>query len=116
MALCARPGAVKKFNTVPLLIEVPVPVARKVSCPIRDGKRTCHILTWIFGAANVCLVITNTEMLRPELRTCGQTHAGLMSEVDHPLIESFCMHIDLDRTSRATKRFEESLPEAVISF
>src|SRR5438309_11406188 len=113
MTLCPRPDAVKQLDTVPLLIEVTVSVAGKVSRPVRDGKRTCHIFAWILGRANVCLLIANTKMLGPELCSGCQTHTRLMSKVDHPLVESFGMHIDLNRTTRATERFEESLPEGV---
>src|SRR6185369_16114521 len=116
MMLRARPDAIEQVDTVPLLIKVAVSVARKVSRPVGDVESTCHILTWILGGANVGLLIANAKMLRPELRAGRQTHTGLMSEIDHLLVESFGVHIDLDRTTRATKRFEESLPEAVTSF
>src|SRR5207302_8719559 len=116
MTLCARPDAVEQFDTVPLLIEVTVPVSRKVSCPVGDSKGSCHVFAWILARANVCLLIANTKMLGPELCSGCQTHTRLMSKVDHPLVESFGMHIDFNRTTRATERFEESLPEGVASF
>src|SRR3954447_10347403 len=116
MTLRAGPDAVKQFDTVPLLVKVAVSVAGKVSCAVGDSKGACHIFAGILGGANVCLVIANAKMLRPELCSGCQTHAGLMSKVDHPLVESLGMHIDFNRTTCATKRFEESLPEGVTSF
>src|SRR5215469_12085084 len=115
MTLCAGPDTVEHFNSVSLLVEVTVPVAGEVPCATRHGKGTCNVLPWILGSANVCLVITNAQVFRPEFCPSCQTHAGLMPQIDHLLIKSFRVHIDFNRTTRAADRFEEGFPEVITS-
>src|SRR3954468_2714108 len=114
--LGARPYTVEQIDTVSLLIEVAVSVAGEVSGAVGDGEGACDIFARVLGGADVCLLIAKTEMLGPELRPGCKMHAGVMTDVDHLLVEPLGVHIDLDGTACAAKGFKDGLPEGITSF
>ncbi len=112
MALRAGPDAVDEFDLM-LAVEVAVAVTGEVALAAGDGEGSGDAFARVFGFADVGLVVAETLVLGPELASCLDGHSGLDGHVDHDLIETLGVHVDLDGAAGGGDGFEEGLPEGV---
>ena len=116
MALGAGPDAVEEFDAGAWLVEVAVAVAGEVALAAGDGEGSGDAFAGVFGGADVGLVVAETLVLGPELGAGFDGHAGLAGHVDHGLVETLGVHVDLDGAACGGDGFEEGLPEGIAAF
>src|SRR4029078_2344107 len=96
MALGAGPDTVEQLEAEVFLVEVAIPVTGEVTRAVGDGEGTGDALARILSGANVGLVVTETAMFRPELRTRFNGHTGGAGYRNGLGVEALGVEVELD--------------------
>ena len=119
MTLGAGPDAVEEFDAVALLVEVPVAVTGELAQAAGYSHDSGDAGARVLGGADVGLLVAEAEVLGPVLGSGFDRHAGGAGNLDHSLVETLGVHVDLDdarltiRSSGGGNGLEERLPEGV---
>jgi hypothetical protein len=114
-ALCSGPDAPKNIEPAIFAHQVCVPIAGEASRAgaERHKPTVAMVCPRYFRYANVGLVIRHPHVLGPELGRHFDWQACAKREIDHLLIDSFGMEVQLDSAATSLHAIEYPAPERI---